>query len=443
VPDPPEGAIPDAEYHLPGMVVREHRLRVPLVVGASGGEHLELFARTVTADRPGAEDLPWLLWLQGGPGYPARHPLATPWLPAALARYRVVLMDQRGTGRSTPLDCSDLLDRGEGRQQAAYLRRFRADAIVSDAEAFRRVLVGPDGRWDVLGESFGGFCVLTYLSQAPEGVRAAMIAGGLPPLAGGPEDVYRATSAHVLAENERFYERYPADRARAIVVATQLASGGWWLPTGEVFTVRRFRSLGILFGKAARFDLLHDLLAGAVADHHGTFGLTDRFLAECGALLTHAARPLYPLLHEASYCASGSTTSEWAAHRVLADFPEFTAGPGHDPFLFTGEMTYPWLFDEDPSLIPLCHAADALAAIDDWAPLYDPAVLADNTVPVAAAVYRHDMCVDAALSLETAGRVGSLRTWVSEEHRHDGLDVDPVVFETLVRMTDEALGGAA
>src|SRR5208282_6616011 len=107
-----------------------------------------------------------------------------------------------------------------------------------------------------MGESYGGFCVLTYLSQAPEGVRAAMIAGGLPPLEGGPEVVYRATARRVLEENERFFARYPGDRARAARVAALLGQAASLLPTGEPLSERRFRSLGILLGKQGRADLL-------------------------------------------------------------------------------------------------------------------------------------------------------------------------------------------
>jgi pimeloyl-ACP methyl ester carboxylesterase len=47
---------------------------------------------------------PWLLYLQGGPGFEAPRPTeASSWLKAALHHgFRVVLLDQRGTGRSSP-----------------------------------------------------------------------------------------------------------------------------------------------------------------------------------------------------------------------------------------------------------------------------------------------------------------------------------------------------
>ena len=57
---------------------------------------------------------------------------------------------------------------------------FRADFIVRDAEAIRREL-GVD-RWSMLGQSFGGFTAMTYLSIAPEGLREAFMTGGLAPI---------------------------------------------------------------------------------------------------------------------------------------------------------------------------------------------------------------------------------------------------------------------
>jgi hypothetical protein len=58
--------------------------------------------------------------------------------------------------------------------QADYLTCFRADSIVLDAELIRRELIGSEP-WSVLGQSFGGFCVTSYLSFAPDGLREALL----------------------------------------------------------------------------------------------------------------------------------------------------------------------------------------------------------------------------------------------------------------------------
>ena len=60
-------------------------------------------------------------------------------------------------------------------------------------------------------------------------------------------------------------------------------------------------------------------------------------------------------------------------------------------------MIYPWMFDEFPGLRPLRDVAEILAQDADWPVLYDPAQLARNTVPGAAAIYAEDMYVPRAL----------------------------------------------
>jgi hypothetical protein len=66
--------------------------------------------------------------------------------------------------------------------------------------------------------------------------------------------------------------------------------------------------------------------------------------------------------------------------------------------------------------------------------LYDPARLAANQVPVAAAVYFNDMYVPAAFSLPTAAAVRGLRAWVTSEYEHDGLRASSDVFGRLIGM---------
>ena len=146
--------------------------------GAPDGRTLTVFTREVAA--PDGSDRPYLLFLQGGPGFEATRPTSPPsgWMKRALADYRVLLLDQRGTGRSSPVGSQIPGDTPDA--QAEYLTHFRADSIVRDAELIRREL-GVD-RWSLLGQSFGGFASMTYLSIAPEGLREAFITGGLSPI---------------------------------------------------------------------------------------------------------------------------------------------------------------------------------------------------------------------------------------------------------------------
>jgi pimeloyl-ACP methyl ester carboxylesterase len=417
-------------YRQRGTILTDHTFSVPLDHDRPGGDRIEVFARElVAADRDGQE-LPWLLFLQGGPGFGGPRPSGrSGWLDRALGDFRVLLLDQRGTGRSSPATRQTLAGLGSAREQAGYLAHFRADSIVRDAELIRGELTGGQA-WSVLGQSFGGFCTVTYLSRAPEGVREAFITGGLPGLAATADDVYRATYPRMRARSLAHYARYPGDVAQAKKVARVLADGEVTLPDGARLTVEAFQSLGGMLGQSAGSDELHYLLEGALAGGQ----LADSFLHDVYGRLSFANGPLYAVLQEA--CYAQGTATRWAAQRIRGEFAEFSpALDGDQPLLFTGEMMYPWMFELDPVLRPLRAAADVLAEREDWPPLYDPAKLAANEVPVAAAVYFEDIYVPSELSLPTAAAIGGLRAWVTSEYEHDGLRVsDGAVLSRLIAL---------
>jgi pimeloyl-ACP methyl ester carboxylesterase len=420
-------------YRQPGTVLTDHTFLVPLDHSRPEGERTEVFAREVVASDKAGANLPWLLFLQGGPGFGAERPVGRQaWLNRALRDYRVLLLDQRGTGRSSRISARSLARRGSAREQADYLALFRADSIVLDAELIRRELAG-DEPWSVLGQSFGGFCAVTYLSFAPHGMREALITGGLPGLDSPAEDVYRSTYPVVAAKNAAHYERYPDDMERARAVARYLASHETRLPGGAPLTVEAFQSLGRMLGTSTGSHELHYLLEDPF-DADG--GLSDSFLHETQSRLSFADAPLYAVLHEA--CHAQGAATRWAAQRVRAEFPAFDPGAaieGTAPLLFTGEMIYPWMIDLDPALRPLREAAGILAERDDWPLLHDPARLAANEVPAAAAVYYGDMYVVREFSMRTAAAIRGLRTWVTSEYEHDGLRVsDGKVLDRLIAM---------
>ena len=424
-----------SSFRHPGTVLTDRTFLVPLDHGRPGGGQIEVFAREVvaTAKAATADSLPWLVFLQGGPGMAAQRPVGRQdWLDRALADYRVLLLDQRGTGRSSRITARSLAALGSAGRQAEYLALFRADSIVLDAELIRRQLCG-DEPWSVLGQSFGGFCTVTYLSFAPHGVREALLTGGLPGLGTHADDVYRLTYPKVAARNAAHYERYPEDVERARAVARYLASHDVRLPDGAPLTVEAFQSIGGMLGSGTGSHQLHYLLENPF---DGDGGLSDAFLHDIMSRVSFAGAPLYCVLHEACY-AQGAAT-RWSAQRVRAEFPEFDAAAAVDgdaPLLFTGEMVYPWMTDLDPALRPLREAADLLAEREGWPPLCDPARLAANEVTAAAAVYYDDMYVPAELSLRTAAAVKGLRAWVTNEYEHDGLRVSGgKVLDRLIAM---------
>ncbi len=429
-------------YRQPGVVLTDRHFTVPLDHGDPGGETIELYAREAVASDRAGQDLPWLLYLQGGPGFGANRFVGRQaWLDRALKDYRVLLLDQRGTGRSTPATRQTLPLRGGPAAQADHLTRFRADSIVRDCEAVRREVTG-GAPWTVLGQSFGGFCTVSYLSLAPEGLSTAVITGGLPSLDAHADDVYRAAYPRVERKVTAHYARYPQDVERARRIADHLLTHDVVLPGGYRLTVEAFQSLGLMLGASDGSHRLHYLLEDAFVRTPGGTELSDSFQEQAQSLLSYAGHPLYALAHESIYGQDARPTA-WAAERVRSEFPQFDAAKalaGDTPVLFTGETVHPWMFETDPALRPLRETAELLAARTDWEPLYDPDRLAANEVPVAAAIYHDDMYVDTAHSLRTAHAVRGLRTWVTDEFEHDGLRAGaPRVLDRLLALTrDEA-----
>jgi pimeloyl-ACP methyl ester carboxylesterase len=291
-------------------------------------------------------------------------------------------------------------------EQAERLTHFRADSIVSDAELVREAL-GVD-RWSVLGQSFGGFCVLRYLSAAPESLREALFTGGVPPVGPPVDDVYAATYATMLERNHRYYRRYPGDRDRVRALHALADAGELRLPDGDAMTSRRLRTIGSALGMSDGAEHVHYVLERDPA--------SPAFAHDLAAALPFSARnPLYVAVHEASYADGGAT--RWSAARVM---PEELRD---DVTLFTGEHVFPWTCQDASGLAPLREASDLLAE-HEWPRLYDEAVLGSLDVPCAAAVYAEDLYVDRELSLQTARLVPSMRTWVTDEYQHNGLRAD-------------------
>jgi pimeloyl-ACP methyl ester carboxylesterase len=411
-----------ATYRAPGIALSEHTFQVPLDHGRpQEGPRLTVFAREVVALGRERDELPWLVFLQGGPGYESPRPLGRrdpSWLERALDDYRVLLLDQRGTGRSAPVG---ELENMKPEAQADYLKHFRADAIVRDAELIRAEL--GIQRWTVLGQSFGGFCVVTYLSLAPESLSGAINTGGLPPLDRHPDDVYRATYRRVLDKNRAYYARYPEDRERVRKILEHLDSKDVRLPSGDRLTSRRFRQLGMMLGVGDGFERLHYQLELPLA--------SPAFLHDLDASYPFARNPLYAVIHEASYAPGFST--RWSAERVMPE--EFA----DDPTLLTGEHVYSWMLEECGALRPLAGAARLLAD-HEWPQLYDPDRLRINDVPAAAAVYAEDMYVERAFAEETAATIRGLRPWITNEYQHDGLRADGA--RVLSRLLDLMNGRA-
>ena len=191
------------------------------------------------------------------------------------------------------------------------------------------------------------------------------------------------------------------------------------------------------FGASDGFEKVHYLLEEAFVE--GAYGreINFAFLRGYDYLMPFDPSPIYAIFQE--LCYTEGEAANWSAERIRAEYPEFDYAPDK-PLLFTGEMVYPWMFDEYAGLRPLKEAAHLLATAADWPKLYDKAVLQHNAVPVAAAMYYDDMYVERALSEETASLIKGLKVWATSEYEHNALRSDGA--RVLGRLMDMLHGKA-
>jgi pimeloyl-ACP methyl ester carboxylesterase len=143
-----------------------------------------------------------VFFLAGGPGQSAIElaGLVSSEFARTLNRRDVVLIDQRGTGRSAPLRCeeadelmrplSDLLDEAIQRQRVSAcrtrlqalpygdLRFFTTTLAMADLEAVRAALGA--ARINLVGASYGTRAALEYMRLYPAAVRRVVLDGTAP-----------------------------------------------------------------------------------------------------------------------------------------------------------------------------------------------------------------------------------------------------------------------
>ncbi|KAK6920066.1 Alpha/beta hydrolase fold-1 [Dillenia turbinata] len=308
-----------------------------------------------------------------------------------------VFARERGTGLSTPLTASSMSQLKSAKDLAEYLKHFRADNIVNDAEFIRVRLVPDAGPWTILGQSFGGFCGVTYLSFAPKGLKQVLLTGGIPPIEKGctADVVYKACFQQLIGQNEKYYERFPQDIELICEVVQHLAEseGGGVSNSAVLFyfilivrIIWKYANSKVTANSRSlrtRFERVWDpaIVPGVQKQ------ISFYFLNAFDNWLNLDTNPLYALLHESIYC----------------------------------QMIFPWMFDEIHALRNFKEAAHLLAEKKDWPPPYDVATLKNNKVPVAAAVYYEDLYVNFELAMETASQIAGIWLWVTNEYMHSGL----------------------
>jgi pimeloyl-ACP methyl ester carboxylesterase len=176
-------------------------LRVPEDRSIKDGRMIELALAWVpsTARSPAPDPV---VMLAGGPGQSALEafPIVYPAFRDILRQRHVLLVDQRGAGRSNPLQCPDTLN-DEALQQldsagvdearrltAACLqelgphvdaRAYTTSAYIADLEDVRRAL--GVAQFNMVGASYGTRVALEYLRRHPASTRTAVLDSVVPP----------------------------------------------------------------------------------------------------------------------------------------------------------------------------------------------------------------------------------------------------------------------
>jgi pimeloyl-ACP methyl ester carboxylesterase len=216
---------------------------------ARAGRKVGLKVVVLRATKPPAAPDPVFI-LVGGPGESATEGAAGVATEFAAIRERrdIILVDQRGTGGSHPLNC-DLFGKGDDLQRLlgdffpieavrsckaalekdADLRLYTTPAAMDDLDDVRTAL-GPE-RINLVGGSYGTRAALVYMKRHPEHVRSAVLEGVAPttdhiPLA-IPRDAQRAFDG-VLSEctaDSACHGAFPNLAAEAAAVFARAAAG--------------------------------------------------------------------------------------------------------------------------------------------------------------------------------------------------------------------------
>jgi pimeloyl-ACP methyl ester carboxylesterase len=373
-----------------------------------------------SATQPASPDP--VAYVSGGPGGPltvyaaaqAAHPLAT--------GRDIILVDQRGTGRSEPLLCPSLegsladalveaaIDPAAEERRRALFAACRADAAargidlagfgtpvtVEDFERVRQAL--GIARWNLFGVSYGTTVAMTLMARHPETIRAAVLDSINPPdpiLPSWSANVADAVAAFLAAcrDDAGCAALYPdlagtyretLDQLRRQPLDLPLPAGllpaGLHGPGGHgALTAGLFE---LVVGRMAYFPRFYPGLPRLIAQVHG--GHTAEFAAAVAALYAEAR--------------DADTGTRFSANAAIdcRDRPRFRDPPGPDAGVFDRLSLYgicgDWVQLGPPPLVPIGTTIPTLMLAGEFDPNARPAA----SRGVAALIGRHVQWVEVA-----------------------------------------------
>ncbi len=223
------------------------RLQVPEDRTRPAGRKVSLFIAVLPANTLSPKPDPFVI-LAGGPGQAASQLAPFAAQLNAIRRTRdIVLIDQRGTGKSSPLECfafeanrldpyeTDPLPRAklcadQLRTNGIDAAQYTTTAWVADLEAARDALGYP--RLNLWGGSYGSRVALEYLRRHPDRVRTVVLDGVVPPRMKVSLDVWRTRDAALDAivdacrRSPTCLAAHPDPAATLAGIAADLGPGG-------------------------------------------------------------------------------------------------------------------------------------------------------------------------------------------------------------------------
>ena len=259
------------------------------------------------------------------------------------------MLDQRGTGRSTPVGTLPGLSRRSSRPTTCGTSgptRSSRDAELFRARARRRPV---ERARPVVRRLLRADLPLVRRRGAARGVLHRWV----PPVGRPVDEVYAATYATQLERNRRYYARYPGDRDRVRALLERCDAGELRLP-GRRRDDRPAVPPGRQRARHERRRRARCTTCSSGTRTRPPSGTTSppRCRSAVATRCTpRSTRPATP------------TAGRPGGRRERDDAREFR----EDPTLFTGEHVFPWSLADDSELAPLAEAADLLAE-HEWPP---------------------------------------------------------------------------
>ncbi len=310
------------------------------------GRKIKIFAAVLPANTLSPKEDP-LLILAGGPGQAASTlaPFASRLNEVRRTR-DVVLIDQRGTGRSSPMDCAAFKPKDEDaletdpvprarrcadelRAQGVDAAQYTTTAWIDDLEAMRDAL--GYSRWNLWGGSYGTRVAQEYLRRHPERIRTVTLDGVAPPSMIITQDVWPTRQVALDAvfvacrDSPACRKAHPDPAATLAAMAASLGPAGREVEFVDPRTGMAKR-LHITFDGALALlqpltyapelsSLLPEMLGLAAAGDYGPL------FAATQSTITNLAEQMNAALHYSVTCAEDVPRIAPEARKTLAGLP--------------------------------------------------------------------------------------------------------------------------